>query len=249
LRINCPDREKINRDIGRKEHTPLLIGIVRTIILYLIIVLVLRVMGKRQIGQLQPFELVIILMISELAVIPSQDSGIPLVAGLFPVLILLLLGLAISEIALKYEKARGIICGKPTILINKGQILEAELRKLRYNLSDLLEQLRAKNLPNIADVEYAILETNGQLSVIPKTGKRPVNMQDLKLQVIAEGLPLALIMDGKLQQKNLEKSGVNIQWLNKELTKANVPDIKKVFFASIDSQRKLYIQPKADPNK
>ncbi len=227
----------------------MLIGIVRTIILYLIIVLVLRVMGKRQIGQLQPFELVIILMISELAVIPSQDSGIPLVAGLFPVLILLLLGLAISEIALKYEKARGIICGKPTILINKGQILEAELRKLRYNLSDLLEQLRAKNLPNIADVEYAILETNGQLSVIPKTGKRPVNTQDLKLQVIAEGLPLALIMDGKLQQKNLEKSGVNIQWLNKELTKANVPDIKKVFFASIDSQRKLYIQPKADPNK
>ncbi|AHF09852.1 MULTISPECIES: DUF421 domain-containing protein [Dehalobacter] len=227
----------------------MLIGIVRTIILYLIIVLVLRVMGKRQIGQLQPFELVIILMISELAVIPSQDSGIPLVAGLFPVLILLLLGLAISEIALKSEKARGIICGTPTILINKGQILEGELRKLRYNLSDLLEQLRAKNLPNIADVEYAILETNGQLSVIPKTGKRPVNTQDLKLQVIAEGLPLALIMDGKLQQKNLEKSGVNIQWLNKELTKANVPDIKKVFFASIDSQRKLYIQQKADPNK
>lgn len=227
----------------------MLIGIVRTIILYLIIVLVLRVMGKRQIGQLQPFELVIILMISELAVIPSQDSGIPLVAGLFPVLILLLLGLAISEIALKSEKARGIICGTPTILINKGQILEAELRKLRYNLSDLLEQLRAKNLPNIADVEYAILETNGQLSVIPKTGKRPVNTQDLKLQVIAEGLPLALIMDGKLQQKNLEKSGVNIQWLNKELAKANVPNIKKVFFASIDSQRKLYIQQKADPNK
>jgi uncharacterized membrane protein YcaP (DUF421 family) len=235
--------------MDRKEHTPLLIGIVRTIILYLIIVLVLRVMGKRQIGQLQPFELVIILMISELAVIPSQDSGIPLMAGLFPVLILLLLGLAISEIALKSEKARGIICGTPTILINKGQILEGELRKLRYNLSDLLEQLRAKNLPNIADVEYAILETNGQLSVIPKTGKRPVNTQDLKLQVIAEGLPLALIMDGKLQQKNLEKSGVNIQWLNKELTKANVPDIKKVFFASIDSQRKLYIQQKADPNK
>jgi len=227
----------------------LLIGIVRTIILYLIIVLVLRVMGKRQIGQLQPFELVIILMISELAVIPSQDSGIPLVAGLFPVLILLLLGLAISEIALKSEKARGIICGTPTILINKGQILEAELRKLRYNLSDLLEQLRVKNLPNIADVEYAILETNGQLSVIPKTGKRPVNPQDLKLQVTSEGLPLSLIMDGKLQHKNLEKSGVNIQWLNKELAKANVPDMKSVFFASINSERKLYIQQKANPKK
>jgi uncharacterized membrane protein YcaP (DUF421 family) len=206
-------------------------------------------MGKRQIGQLQPFELVIILMISELAVIPSQDSGIPLVAGLFPVLILLLLGLAISEIALKSEKARGIICGTPTILINKGQILEAELRKLRYNLSDLLEQLRVKNLPNIADVEYAILETNGQLSVIPKTGKRPVNPQDLKLQVTSEGLPLSLIMDGKLQHKNLEKSGVNIQWLNKELAKANVPDMKSVFFASINSERKLYIQQKANPKK
>lgn len=223
----------------------MLIGIIRTIILYLIIVLVLRVMGKRQIGQLQPFELVIILMISELAVIPSQDSGIPLIAGLFPVLMLLLLGLAISEIALKSEKARGIICGTPTILINKGQIMEDELRKLRYNLSDLLEQLRAKNTPNIADVEYAILETNGQLSVIPKTDKRPVNPHDLKLQIPGEGLPLALIMDGELQKKNLEKSGVDLLWLEKEIKKATIPEIKHVFFASIDSEQKLFIQKKA----
>lgn len=216
----------------------------RTIILYLIIVLVLRVMGKRQIGQLQPFELVIILMISELAVIPSQDPGIPLIAGLFPVLMLLLLGLAISEIALKSEKARGFICGTPTILINKGQIMEGELRKLRYNLSDLLEQLRAKNTPNIADVDYAILETNGQLSVIPKTDKRPVNPHDLNLNIPGEGLPLALIMDGELQKKNLEKSGVDITWLEKEIKKAHIPNMKRVFFASIDSQQKLFIQQK-----
>ncbi|UWG99208.1 DUF421 domain-containing protein [Dehalobacter sp. DCM] len=222
----------------------MLIGIVRTIILYLIIVLVLRVMGKRQIGQLQPFELVIILMISELAVIPSQDSGIPLIAGLFPVIMLLLLGLAISELALKSEKARGIICGTPTILINKGQIMEDQLRKLRYNLSDLLEQLRAKNMFNIADVDYAILETNGQLSVIPKSDKRPATPHDLKLQIAGDGMPLALIMDGEIQKKNLEKSGVDIIWLEKEIKKANISNIKQVFFASIDSQQKLYIQKK-----
>jgi uncharacterized membrane protein YcaP (DUF421 family) len=150
----------------------MLVGIVRTIILYLIIVLVLRLMGKRQIGQLQPFELVIILMISELAAIPSQDTGIPLIAGLLPVLVLLLLGVTISQISLKSEKARAVICGTPTVLIDKGYILEDQLRKLRYNLSDLLEQLRVKNVPDIADVEYAILETNGQLSVIPKSMKR-----------------------------------------------------------------------------
>jgi len=223
----------------------LLVGIVRTIILYLIIVFVLRIMGKRQIGQLQPFELVIILMISELAVIPSEDIGIPLVAGLLPVLVLLLLGLTISQITLKSEKARSIICGTPTLLINKGQLLEEELHRLRYNISDLLEQLRSKNVSNIADVEYAILETNGQLSVIPKAMKRSATPEDLKLQIPSEELAYTLVMDGVLQYKNFPKANVTMDWLQKELQKANIADYKKVLIASIDTKHQLYIQAKA----
>jgi len=222
----------------------MLIGIVRTILLYLIIVLVLRVMGKRQIGQLQPFELVVILMISELAAIPSQDTSIPLIAGLFPVLVLLLLGVTMSQLSLKSETARAIICGTPTILIDKGYILEDQLRKLRYNLSDLLEQLRVKNIPDIADIEYAILETNGQLSVIPKTTKRPVNVEDLQLQIPREKLPYTLVMDGILQPKNFPKAEVTLDWFNKELQKLNIKDHKKVFIASVDAQGKLFIQEK-----
>ena len=222
----------------------MLVGIIRTIFLYLIIVVVLRVMGKRQIGQLQPFELVIILMISELAAVPSQDIGIPLFAGLFPVLVLVLLGITISLLTLKSEKARAVICGTPTILINKGIILEAELRKLRYNLSDLLEQLRVNNIPNVADVEYAILETNGQLSVIPKATKRPVIPEDLKINPPYEGLPITMIMDGILQHANLEKAGVTYSWLENELTKANIDNIAKVLIASVDEQGVLYLQRK-----
>ncbi len=222
----------------------MLVGIIRTIIIYLIIVLVLRLMGKRQVGQLQPFELVVILMISELAAIPTQDTGIPLLAGLFPVLVLLLLGLTISQVSLKSEKARAIICGTPTILISKGIILEDELRKLRYNLSDLLEQLRVKDIPNITDVEYAILETNGQLSVIPKATKRAVNPEDLNINPPYEGLPITLIMDGILQQHNLEKANVTYAWLQNELNRANIDDLSQVLLASVDAQMVLFLQRK-----
>ncbi len=222
----------------------MLVGIVRTIFLYLIIVLVLRLMGKRQVGQLQPFELVIILMISELAAIPTQDLGVPLIEGLFPVIVLLLLGLTISQLSLKSEKARAIICGTPVIIINRGVILEEELRKLRYNLSDLLEQLRVKDVPNISDVEYAVLETNGQLSVIPKSNKRPVNPEDLNITPPFEGLPITLIMDGILQQHNLEKASITYAWLENELQKANIDKYSQVLIASIDSQGRLFLQRK-----
>lgn len=222
----------------------MLAGIIRTTILYLIVVLVLRLMGKRQIAQLQPFELVIILMISELAAVPSEDIAIPLFSGLLPVLVLFLLGFTISQITLKSEKARAFICGTPTLLIYKGQILENELRKLRYSLSDLLEQLRAKDMSSIADVEYAILETNGQLSVIPKSMKRPATPEDLSLQLPRENLAYTLIMDGIVQHKNLPRASVTEAWLKQELQKAGINDFRQVLIAGIDSKGQLYFQPK-----
>jgi len=201
-------------------------------------------MGKRQIGELQPYELATAIMISELAAIPMQDIGIPLMNGIVPILILLIGQIIISFISLKSNKGRAIICGTPTILIENGRINEQNLRKELYNLKDLLEQLRINNLPNIADVEYAILETSGQLSVIPKSQKRAVTPEDLNIKTKYEGLPVDLIIDGRILSDNIKKTGHDLDWLIGELKKRNIRNVKDVLFASLDTDGKLFCQQK-----
>jgi uncharacterized membrane protein YcaP (DUF421 family) len=222
-----------------------LVVFIRTLILYVLVVIVMRIMGKRQIGQLQPFELVVAIMISELAAVPMADTGIPLVNGIIPILTLLAAQIIMSFISLKSTKARGIICGKPAILIENGKISEKQLRNEMYTLNDLLEQLRSKDIPNIADVEYAILETNGQLSIIPKSQKRPVTPEDLNITTKYEGLPLDLIIDGKIVYKNLYTIKFNEVWLKEQLLKFGIKNIKDVLFTSIDTNGNLYYQEKA----
>ncbi len=223
----------------------MLLGIFRTIVLFIVVVIGLRLMGKKQIGQLQPYELVIVIMLSALAAIPMEDTGIPLFSGLFPIITLLLAEVALSYISLKSERARGIICGTPSVLIENGKIVEQELSRIRYNINDLLEQLRAKNMPNIADVEFAILETSGQLSVIPKSQKRPLVPADLKVETSYEGLPTTLVIDGHVLRQNLQKMNLSIGWLKSELKKFGVEHFKEVLFASLDSNGKLFYQLKS----
>jgi uncharacterized membrane protein YcaP (DUF421 family) len=163
-----------------KRIEEMILVIIRTLILYTATVVFLRIMGKRQIGQLQPYELVVIIMISELAAVPMQNTGVPLINGLVPIFVLFASEVTLSFISLKSERARGIICGKPSILIQNSRIMEEEMRKIRYNINDLLEQLRAKDVTNIADVEYAILETSGQLSVVLKSDKETGAAQGLE---------------------------------------------------------------------
>ncbi|MDD4496177.1 MAG: DUF421 domain-containing protein [Eubacteriales bacterium] len=218
--------------------------IARTIILYITVVVVMRLMGKRQIGELQPYELATAIMISELAAVPMQDMGIPLLNGLIPILVLLTGQVIISFLSLKFNKLRGIICGKPIVLIEKGKILEDNLRKELYNLNDLIEQLRSSNVANIADVEFAVLETSGQLSVIPKSQKRPLSPADMNVPTEYEGLPHPLIIDGRLIEKNLESVGHSLDWLNKELKAKGIKTIADVFFASLDTSGFLYVQAK-----
>lgn len=222
----------------------MILVIIRTLILYMTVVVFLRIMGKRQIGQLQPYELVVIIMISELAAIPMEDTGIPIINGMIPIFILFASEVTLSWIALKSERARGIICGRPSILIEKSQIMEDELRNLRYNINDLLEQLRLKDVTNIADVEYAILETSGQLSVILKSDKRPVQPKDLNISPPAEGLPSTLIMDGHVIHTNLTKVNKDVSWLETELSKSGVKRFTDVLFACLDSQGQLFYQLK-----
>jgi len=221
-----------------------LIIFARTIILFLLVMIVIRVMGKRQIGELQPFELVLAIMIAELATVPMEDKEIPLINGIIPILTLLLLQVLITFISLKSDRLRGVISGTPSVLIENGKIIESELSKLRYNLTDLLEQMRLKNFPNIADVEYAILETSGELSIIPKSQKRPVTPEDLKIPTSYEGLSLPLIMDGHVKLNNLQKLNLDTKWLNAELNKFGINSTTEVLLASLDTKGELYIQKK-----
>lgn len=216
----------------------------RTIILYFTVVLTMRIMGKRQIGELQPFELVIAVMVSELASIPMQDTRVPLSHGVIPIITLLLLQALISTLELKSEFARIIFSGKPSIIINRGKIVIKELRSNRYNINDLLEELRLQGYYNIEDIEFAILETSGQLSIIPKTLLKAVTKQDLNIKSSQDNLPITLILDGKINSNNLRLINKNKSWLLSQITKNNIPTPDKVFIALLNSKGDFFFQLK-----
>jgi uncharacterized membrane protein YcaP (DUF421 family) len=220
----------------------MLVVFARALILYFIVVVVMRIMGKRQIGQLQPFELAAAIMISELAAVPMQNTGIPLINGIIPIITLLAAQLLMSFLSLKSIRARALICGKPTILIEKGKIKEKELQKELYTLNDLLEQLRINSYPNAADVEYAVLETNGQLSVMPKSRKRPLTPEDMNIKTEYENIPIDAIIDGRVLSDNLKKAGKDLAWLGTELRKKHYDNPRQILYACIDPSGKLHIQ-------
>ena len=227
----------------------MLIVFVRTLILYVIIVVVLRLMGKRQIGQLQPSELVVALIIADLAAVPMANVGIPLINGIIPIITLFIMEELLSYLCLKSEGARGLISGKPSILIERGTIIEKELRRVRYNLNDLLEQLRLKNFSNLEDIDYAILETSGQLSVIPKAENKPVTIKDLNIKPTAQNLPVTVIIDGRTISDNLFKIGLSTDWLANELKKNKIKSAKDVFFAYLNPEKKFVYQIKGNSTK
>ena len=227
----------------------MLVTFVRTIILYILVVAALRLMGKRQIGQLQPSELVITMMISELASIPLENTGTPLINGVLPILTLIIAEATFSFLTLKSKKIRKIMAGSPTILISKGQVLEKEMERLRFNIDDLMEELRANGYSNLLDVEYAIIETTGMLSIIPKSNKRPVTPSDLDIAPEYEGLPFLLIADGIINQMALTSAGISIDWLKEKLKEFDITDIKDVFIASLDTSGNLFVQQKYKKDK
>lgn len=216
----------------------------RTIILYFAVVMALRLMGKRQVGQLQPSELVIAIMISEVASIPMQNIGVPLFSGIIPVLTLIIAEVILSFIGLKNQKIRRILTGRPSILIQKGKVKEKELRKTRFSVEDLLEELRINNYPDITEVEYAILETNGRLSIVPKTEARPVTVKDMNINAPPTQLTYIVIADGVVDTKMLKRANKDINWLKKQLSYQNVQNHKDVLLAVIDSNGGLFVQKK-----
>nr|WP_207719428.1 DUF421 domain-containing protein [Clostridium sp. cel8] len=204
----------------------------------------MRLMGKKQIGEMEPFELVIAIMISELASLPMQDTRISILRGIIPIITLLFLQSTIAFLQLKSEKMRLLFSGSPTILINKGVLNLKELRREKFNLNDLLEELRLQGYYNISDIEYAVLETSGKISVIPKTNLSPVTKEDMKVTSPQDRLPITLILDGKLNLKNLKIINKDKSWLNNKLKKDNIDSVEDVLIAMIDSKGKLFYQCK-----
>ena len=208
----------------------------------------MRLMGKREIGQLQPFELAISIMISELASIPMTDVGIPLSNGIIPILGLLLMHLLISFINLKSTKVRQLICGKPAILIYRGRIDEEQVRKERFTLNELEEKLRSNNVMDIGDVEYAILETSGDVSVIQKPNKRTVTPEDLNIMPEYEGITYDLVIDGKVLKENLNKIGKSYEWLKKQTDKFQMMP-EEALIVTINGKGRIFCQKKESPKR
>ena len=220
----------------------MLITFFRAIILYIIVLIVMRFMGKREIGQLQPFELAISIMIADLAATPMAEEGVPITNGIMPILGLLVMHLIISMLNIKSTKAREIICGKPAMLIFRGKIDEKELKKERFTINELEERLRDNNIFNIGDVEYAILETSGQVTVIPKPNKRATTPEDFNIEPKYEGIPYDLVVDGKVMYENLQKIGKNYVWLKKQTEKFGIKP-EEALVVTIDGDDKFFCQP------
>ena len=219
----------------------MIITFVRSIILYILVLLVMRLMGKREIGQLQPFELAISIMIADLASIPMTDIGIPIFNGIIPMLGLLTMHLIISVINLKSMRAREIICGKPSILIYRGKINEEILKKERFTINELEERLRTSNVFNFGDVEYAILETSGQVTVIQKPEKRNTIPEDFNITPEYEGIPYDLVIDGKVMEKNLQQIGKDYNWLKKQAEKFKIKP-EEALIITIDGKNQIFCQ-------
>lgn len=225
----------------------MLITFFRSIILYIIVLVVMRLMGKREIGQLQPFELAISIMIADLATIPMTEIGIPITNGIIPILGLLIMHLIISMLNLKSTKIREIICGKPRILIYRGRIDEKALKKERFTINELQEKLRSIDVINLADVEYAILETSGEVTVIQKPNKRNLTPEDMSIEPEYEGIPYDLVIDGKVMYENLKKIGKNYEWL-KNILKEYKMKPEEALVVTIDGKNQIFCQKKEKNN-
>jgi len=235
---------------GAWRKLELLTIFLRTVLVYFVILFIMRIMGKREIGKLSLFDLVISIMIAEIAVFIIDDPHMPIMEGLVPMATLMLIQIGIAFLTLKSRTLRLWFDGKPSYLIRNGRLDQEEMRKQRYTLDDLNMQLRERGITNVADVEFAVLETSGKLSVIDKKqqsengpgGAKPKPSEEPRIRL--EELPLVLIMDGKVQDEHLKRIGKTRFWLKNELQAQGVQDFKDVFYCTIDHRGRLYVDLK-----
>ncbi len=216
----------------------------RSVLLYIVSLLAMRAMGKREVGQLQPFELVVVIMIAELAATPMGGVGIPLLYGILPMVALVVCHGIITALCMRFESFRKWMSGQPTVLMRNGAICEKQMRKSAMDLNDLMEGIRTAGVLDPAEVGTVILEPGGQVNVFPKAAYRPVAPHDTHLSVPEEGLPLPLVMDGVIQQDNLTRGRLSEDWLRKSARDAGFSDLTQVLFLCLNTQGEMLIQGK-----
>ena len=218
--------------------------LIRTIILYLLIIVGIRLLGKRQIGELEPSELVLALIIADLASVPMQDNGIPLLSGVIPIVTLLAVASILSVLTVRSIRFRTLLCGRPSIVVENGVVKGRELRRNRFTIDELLEELRGQGYADFQAVKFAVLETNGRLSVLPYAAEKPVTAAQMGLTPEETGLPVILISDGRLLSRNLKGRGYEEIWLQKQLASHGVERPEQVFLLTVDEGGNTYCVPK-----
>lgn len=218
--------------------------LIRTVALYLFIVVGIRLLGKHQIGQLEPSELVLTLIIADLASVPMQDNGIPLLAGLIPIVVLLAMSSTLSVLCIKSLRFRALLCGKPSIVVENGKVLQDQLARSRLTIDELLEELRIQGYTDLRAVKFALLETNGQLSVLPYASEKPATAAQVGAATQEAGLPVVLVSDGRLLEHNLKGLGYEGIWLEKQLASHGLASHRQAFLLTVDETGATYCIPK-----
>lgn len=219
---------------------------IRSLFLYSALIIVVRLMGKRQIGEMEPSEFVVTMLLADLASVPMQDAGIPLLSGLIPILTVLSLELILSFLSFHYVGFRKILCGKPVILIDNGKILYNNLKKTRVSINELVEHLRENGTTDLSEVKFAVLETNGKISALLYPRCEPPTATDMNVTVEDLELPITLICDGKWQEENLLMSGRSKAWASSQLQSQDCP-IKNVLLFTVTPSGRIYLARKESP--
>lgn len=217
---------------------------IRTLIVYAALLLTMRLLGKRQLGEMELSEFVVAALIADLAAHPLQDIGIPMMNGLIPILTLFCCEVLIAGVSMKHIRLRTLLFGKPSILISHGKINQRELWKNRFTLDELMQEMRSQGAMDISKVEYAILETDGRLNVMLYPSEMPATASLLKLQVPDEGYPVILISDGRIIEENLQRSGKNRFWLDKQLKERKMKSADEVFLMMLNGAGQIYFAEK-----
>lgn len=210
----------------------------RAVFLYLVLIATIRLLGKRQLGQLEPSEVAVTMLIADLASIPMQDENISVMSGLVPIIAVLGIELLLSFISMRSIRFRKLLCGKPVILMENGKFLQENMRKNRVTLDELISQLREKDIMDPTTVQYAILETGGNLSVFPYPQERPATAKESAIPTDPASLPITIISDGKLIRDNLQKAGKNEKWLQKILVQ-NKATLKETFLLTVNGHNSI----------
>lgn len=222
----------------------MLITLLRTVLIYFFVIVVLRLMGKRQVGELESSELVVTIMISELAVMPIQDAQQPILGSVIGILMLLIIEVFLSFFTYKNNTVRKIVYGTPSVFVEKGKIKQREMENQRFNVNDLMEELRNNGVGSLSEVEYVIMETNGNVSVIMNSQSRTVTPRDLSLNPPSVEISYIIIDSGKVNNQNLKQLGYDKCWLSKILSERGIKSVGDVFYMSADRDGNVYFLPR-----